>query len=422
MGAVERYLDTLYVVCVERCDCLAASQEKQEDASNSLKDARRFREVEREVAFALNVARQDPRHFIPLVETKSPREGVSLVENATDFLRNVTPMLGPLCPNPSLSSTCAEAIFLLGRDAARHTESLSKFVHSLGFCAGAFGEMFWSSGTAPLSGFDVVTDFLLDDGAPSRSHRTGIFDADFHEVGVHVTRTLCGETVAFIHFADHLRLLPSSSADARETGRPQQTNWGKPPSNSGSAQNRTDGNDRSRRTESTHVGMKRETQGAEDGGTFIDLASSPERMSSSKTPRLDEEGPPYPSPHRRGRESAEGIDLLRQRTGRGGTSHSPPPESPTEEDALTIRGGVTRESECPRGDVDDTIAPEGAAPHGGRNEEGFADSFGFGAKFDGETGERPLGRDPLPHTGAPAFPSVSLPKAVCFARNEFSGN
>ena len=154
----------------------------------------------KEVALALNVARQHPRHFIPLVTRKSPREGASLIADAADFLRNVTLIPGLLRPNPPLSMTCAEAICLLGREAARHTRPRSKFVRSRGYCAGAFGEVSWSSGTAPRSGVVVVTDLLPGNGAPSRSHRTGILDADFREVRDHAARTLYGETAAFLHF------------------------------------------------------------------------------------------------------------------------------------------------------------------------------------------------------------------------------
>ena len=150
VDAVERYLDGLYDFCVQTCGGADPPQVEQEGdprASDTSFDIRPLagpftaaykepgavdgksevvpgrRELELQIVTALNVARRNPHHFIPIVSLRKPKEGNSLTENTADFLRKVARQPRDLRVNPSLSATCEEAIRLLGADRARHTAS-----------------------------------------------------------------------------------------------------------------------------------------------------------------------------------------------------------------------------------------------------------------------------------------------------------
>ena len=315
VDAVERYLDGLYDFCVQTCGGADPPKEEQEGdptasdisfaiiplagpftaayeepgaifGKSDVQPGRR--ELEMQIVTALNVARRNPHHFIPIVSLRKPKEGKSLTENTADFLRKVAQQPRDLRVNPSLSATCEEAIRLLGADRARHTASFSLFMQSCGSCSGVVGEMFWASSRKPFSGFDVVADFLVDDGNPERSHRMGIFDNDFREVGVRVTQTPFGEFVVFLHFADRFCLWGANSDDAKMEGNAQWapelalTKTGDIRDVPKGAQKRSTGD------AELSVGMTKETREAEAPAGFIDLTSSPESGNSPKRPRIQQ--------------------------------------------------------------------------------------------------------------------------------------
>ena len=385
-----------------------------------LRGSSRFREIEAEIVVAINAARQDPHLFIPLVSTKTTQEGASLVEETKEFLRNAKEITGPLCLNPSLSETCAEAILSLGRDSVRHTASLSKFVHSLGFCAGVFGEMFWFSGAAPQSGLDVVIDFLLDDGVPSRSHRTGIFDSDFHEIGVHVTRTNNWETVAFVHFADRLRVGSPSSSRVREIGKPKLPRRTESRNSLDSGRPTLKGKGTNEETESTHIGMKREPEESENVGTFIDLTSSPERMSPPKTPRIEEENGLLTSRNPETRGSVRETVSLRGEAATDGASHHSHPQTPLEATSRFDRDKEADDVQSLRGVPTGVGVPEEMGPETVLHDEATADSAVFDTNIVAEGAGRPLECGLMPRTEAPTCPPDSLPKEKCPERKEAS--
>ena len=315
VDAVERYLDGLYDFCVQTCGGADPPQVEQEggptasdisfaisplagpftaayeepgaiDGKSDVLPGRR--ELEMQIVTALNVARRNPHHFIPIASLRKPKEGKSLTENTADFLRKVAQQPRDLRVNPSLSATCEEAIRLLGADRARHTASFSLFMQSCGSCSGFVGEMFWASSRKPFSGFDVVADFLADGGNLERSHRMGIFDIDFREVGVRVTQTPFGEFVVFLHFADRFCLWGANSDDAKMAGNAQWTpELARPKTGDicdvpNGAQKRPTGN------VELSVGMTKETREAEAPAGFIDLTSSPESGNSPKRPRIQQ--------------------------------------------------------------------------------------------------------------------------------------
>ena len=113
VDAVERYLDGLYDFCVQTCGGADPPQVEQEgdptasDISFAIRPLAGpltaayeepgaiygksdvlpgRRELETQIVTALNVARRNPRHFIPIASLRKPKEGKSLAENSADFL------------------------------------------------------------------------------------------------------------------------------------------------------------------------------------------------------------------------------------------------------------------------------------------------------------------------------------------------
>ena len=140
VDAVERYIDGLYDLRVQTCGgagppkvvqeggptasdisfaisplaepCAAAYEERGAiDEKSDVVLGRR--DMEMQIVTALNVARRNPRHFIPIASLRKPKEGKSLTENTADCLHKVAQQ--PRVPhvNPSLSATCDGAIRLL---------------------------------------------------------------------------------------------------------------------------------------------------------------------------------------------------------------------------------------------------------------------------------------------------------------------
>ena len=318
VDAVERYLDGLYDLCVQKHAIAppfveeqvtvalpkasspliaSAKAEKTSYEGPEAMDAKHDgilcpRDMKEQIINAVNVARRKPRHFVPFVAARSPGEGKSLAESTAEFLRKVAPLPRELRENPMLSATCDEAIRLLGPDRARHTASFLSFMQTRGSCAEVVGEMYWASSEMPRSGFDVVADFLVDDGNPDRSHRLGIFDNEFREVGVQISQTPFGEFVVFLHFADCFRLYDSNLGDTRVTaaahggpGLLQSQTLNTP--SVGAVTEKT-----STRKHEPIVGMTKETRKEDALEGFIDLTSSPETGNSPERPRTQQEARP----------------------------------------------------------------------------------------------------------------------------------
>ena len=167
VDAVERYLDGLYDLCVQKHAIAppfveekvtvalpkasspliaSAKAEKTSYEGPEAMDAKHDgilcpREMKEQIINALNVARRKPRRFVPFVAARSPGEGKSLAESTAEFLRKVAPLPRELRENPMLSATCDEAIRLLGPGRARHTASFLSFMQTRGSCAEVVGEM-----------------------------------------------------------------------------------------------------------------------------------------------------------------------------------------------------------------------------------------------------------------------------------------
>ena len=225
---VDTYLDGLYEVCGKRCSLLrlpgppkikSPPSSPKEDAADpnlrkkntaDLADAQVTRTTEfetqrriaAEILQSINVARKNPRAFVSRVSTAKTREGSPLVREAVAFLESAAPCLRVLEDTSALTETCVQAFQESEGRPVRHTPHLPTLMRDNGFGGCVVGEMFWCSTEMPADGYQIVTDFLLDDGVPDRSHRSGIFDADFQRVGAHFAKRGTGEYAAFVHFAD----------------------------------------------------------------------------------------------------------------------------------------------------------------------------------------------------------------------------
>ena len=372
--------------------------------------ARILRTIAEDVARALNIARREPRHFIPLVSAKSPREGGSLVAETVEFLQNRAPAPHSLRYNPYLSGTCAEAIRLLAGESARHTGSLMGFARTHGLFALSFGEMFWSSAELPQSGFDIVSDFLLDDGVLSRSHRNGIFDDEFHEFGIHVARIPSGEFVAFLHFADLCWPQPADASGVDEKEGIRRVCPSKPPTEPDCGHTCERGRGAWERKGTFRIGMKRESEERNPGERFIDLTFSPERVGSPKNPRLSEPDRPRTRPHHPDSDSLHPRGGLAECTDGDGAISPLPHETTSGGNNLILHNEGTRHMDIPHAESSEAGGGSRTHPDVGRKEGVMTRSpiRASRAPFPEDAEECPLRSNVSPETGARLFPQNSL--------------
>jgi uncharacterized protein YkwD len=167
-------------------------------------DASFASEVEQEVARELNAVRRDPAGYAAVLREYRSRfkgklverpgrvsimtnEGTRAVDEAIRALENQAP-LGALALSRGMSLACADHALDQGRSGATgHSGSDGsdpfRRMNRYGAWQRSAGEnIAYGADTAR----EIVVQLIVDDGVPSRGHRTNILSKDFAVVGVAV--------------------------------------------------------------------------------------------------------------------------------------------------------------------------------------------------------------------------------------------
>lgn len=172
--------------------------------------------IEHAIITEHNRVRQNPASYIPLLEerlaqmdqagnlpngcgpncTLTTQEGQAAVHEAINFLRQ-QPALPPLYPNDHVAQAAqAQAQYQADGQighAGSNTSTPSERLTQLGVRYTSLGE---NIAYGPTTGQAVVLQLIIDDGVPSRGHRTNIFRPNWTHIGTgcgpHATyRTVC---------------------------------------------------------------------------------------------------------------------------------------------------------------------------------------------------------------------------------------
>lgn len=159
-------------------------------------------ELERGILAEINLARTDPKGYsafvaewlpyfnvkrrtLPGQETVWTTEGAEAVKQAAWFLERQLP-IGELKASLGLTKASrdhvadmgpAGAIGHMGMDNSESGDRIKRY----GSWYGKIGEVICYG---PLTARDIVIQWIVDDGVPSRAHRTTLFDNDFRFAGV----------------------------------------------------------------------------------------------------------------------------------------------------------------------------------------------------------------------------------------------
>lgn len=179
---------------------------------------------EQDLVVHLNLARSDVRgytqtfiaprralfhenmYFNPLDASRKGRltkEGAAGVDDAVREL-NRTPSMAPLTVSPTLNQSARDHALEQSRSGATGHEgndgsSPATRVQRHGDWGHAVGEVI---AYGPVSGSEIVSGLLIDDGIPSRGHRRTILNPRFRFVGVSIQTHPRFGHVAVVDFAD----------------------------------------------------------------------------------------------------------------------------------------------------------------------------------------------------------------------------
>lgn len=170
-------------------------------------------ELELQVLAELNLARQKPQEFAKFIEEYRTRfkddktfvlrsrvllatqEGVKAVDEAIAFMKQVKPM-SPLDLSPGLSLAALDHVNDLGpKGNVGHGGSDGSDPATR---VKRYGDWEVITGENIAFGHDdprmIVIQLIVDDGVPSRGHRTNIFNPKYRTVGI-----ACGEHKTYRH-------------------------------------------------------------------------------------------------------------------------------------------------------------------------------------------------------------------------------
>ena len=159
-------------------------------------------QIEQDIITVQNQVRQDPASLIPLLEERlanmndegviscgpncrpiQTQEGRPAVQEAIDFLRQQA-AVSTLEASPNVAQAAKahaqdQASGSMGHDGSDGSTTAQRI--------GRTGALYVSSGEniayGPSTGQRVVLDLIVDDGVPSRGHRTNIFDPSWTHTG-----------------------------------------------------------------------------------------------------------------------------------------------------------------------------------------------------------------------------------------------
>ena len=156
-----------------------------------------------EFARTLSEIRRSPEDFARyfLDSYYRNREGRGAREELLRFLPTKRGVAGGIVESEPLCRTAEDAAIALKYGPVRHSVDLENAIRAACPDAEVVGEMYWHHIVPPRSALQVIRDWVLDIGVPSRTHRHGVFDAEFSHVGTAIQVRGDGSFVCVAHFA-----------------------------------------------------------------------------------------------------------------------------------------------------------------------------------------------------------------------------
>jgi uncharacterized protein YkwD len=175
--------------------------------------------MEQEVVQELNLARQNPKGYALFLEQLKPyyvgkfikrpdepsiltEEGISAVDEAIQFLKSTKP-IAPLKYSKGMSRAAMDHVKDQGKSGKLGHRGSDR--SRPGDRVNRYGTWRWTVGENISYGRDkardIVMGLIIDDGIPSRGHRSNMFDSRYQFVGVAYGKHKTFETMCVINFA-----------------------------------------------------------------------------------------------------------------------------------------------------------------------------------------------------------------------------